>query len=108
VQALVEIERAEKGENGLARKAEPSGESVVRGAGAAKGVAIHRVGDDRDLFSRDAAGSDVLVQALTDCRHRIDVAQSMGFEQLRCTIPQIGGTVGPLFATASSHSDRIS
>src|SRR6266446_1239984 len=94
VQALVEIERAEEGENGLPYKAKPSGESAVGSAGAAKGVAIDRVGDDRDPFTRDAAVGYVLPQPLTDRRHRIGAAPRMSLEQLRRMIPQICGTVG--------------
>src|SRR5262249_29647740 len=94
VQALVEVERAEEGENDLSRKAKTSGESAVWSAGATKGVAIDRVGDDRDPFPWDAARGYVLPQALTDRRHRIRAAQSIGLEPLRGTVPQIGGTVG--------------
>src|SRR5206468_4867602 len=96
--ALVEIERAEKGENGLPREAKLCGESAVGGAGAAKGVAIDRVGDDRDPFSRDAAGGYVLSQALTDRGHRIGAAKRMGLEQARRMIPQIGRTVGAVLS----------
>ena len=56
VQTFVEVERAEEGENNLSGKTQSFSERAVRSAGPGEGRAVDRVGDDGDLFSRDAAG----------------------------------------------------
>src|SRR6516162_9962535 len=81
MQALVEIKRAEKCENGFPGQPEPSRESLVGGSGPGKGAAVDRVRNDRDLVARDAARGHVVPEALTNRRHRIDAAQSIGFEK---------------------------
>ena len=93
VQSLIGVERAEKSEHPLAPKAEPGSERGIGGAGPAKGVAVDRVGDDRDLVVGDATGDDLAPQPFADCCHRVGAPQCAGFEEPCRAVAQPAGAV---------------
>ena len=96
VQPLIGIERAEEGEDGFPAKPERGCESAVGNPRPAEGLAIDRIGDDRDLVAWDAAGDRFGAQTLADRRHGVGAMQRAGLDEPRRPVTQAGLAVGAM------------